>query len=138
MYILKKKNGNYVLQILDANSRQPLINAKMSASEQLKMSPMVENIGNGDYKINKEYAENVSSRIKGILNSKTPDFVETLNVLSDFGIYVDVNTLEAIYNISPHKYDNIVKSLLGKFNENIISLKNSDKLNFDNKKKIYS
>lgn len=131
----KEKNGQYVLQVLDANSREPLINAKMAAMEQVKMSPLVENIGNGDYTINKAYAENVSKRIKVVLdNFKNPDFTETANILSDFGIYVDGSTLEALYKIKPDKYINVVSNILRQFNINITAFKNSEKLNFDNKK----
>ncbi len=140
----KQKGGDYVLQVLDANSRQPLINAKLMVMEQIKTSPLVNNIGNGDYEINKEYANTTKNKIKIILNNLSnrklkPDFEEIRNVLSDFGLYVDESTLEALNNNVPERFINNIRNLFNQFSKNLTTLSDFrptekvEHLNFDNK-----
>ena len=68
MFFVYSKNnkGKFVLQVYDANSRQPLINIKTASSEQFKSSTLVENLGDGNYKINVGEAER-SSRVMNLV-----------------------------------------------------------------------
>ena len=136
MSTLKNNKGKFVLQVYDANSRQPLINIKTASSEQFKSSTLVENLGDGNYKINVGEAERSSRVMNLVRESKTPLFKETRESLADLGIYVEESTLEALHKQNPSKYKNNIDNLFKTFQANILQLKNKPTLSFENKREF--
>jgi len=130
----KEKNDKYVLQVMDANSREPLINKKLLIQEQFKSSNIVKNLGNNEYKLDKEKVAEFANRVILIRKSSFNDYDFVRDTLSEVGIYVDSDVLKAIDKSNSGKYKKLLLDVLTKISNNAISLQNKEALNFDNKK----
>jgi predicted NAD-dependent protein-ADP-ribosyltransferase YbiA (DUF1768 family) len=136
MYFIysKENKGNYVLQVLDANSRHPFIFTKNTILEQFKNSDIVENLGNGEYSLNKERAQEFINIANLISKSGNIGYETIRNFFATVGIYVEESTLEAMDKNDPGAFRNIVKNLTEQLKKNVIALKDYTKpLNFDEK-----
>ena len=130
----KEKNDKYVLQVMDANSREPLINKKLLIQEQFKSSNIVKNLGNNEYKLDKEKVAEFANRVILIRKSSFNDYDFVRDTLSEVGIYVDSDVLKAIDKSNSGKYKKLLLDVLTKISNNAINLQNKEALNFDNKK----
>lgn len=113
------RNGSFTLQVLDANSRNPLIGTKIAYGENLKTSPLIMSIDKNTYKINKSIAEELLGKIDKILKKgNDPSSQSIAEALSYFGVDVYPDVLQSISNEELGD-SSVAKTLLKALSDNL-------------------
>lgn len=129
----KTKDGSYKMELMDANSKNPLFIKRNNWNESFKNSPLIDKYNEGFFKLNQEGLKKYEELFDEL--QKNPSKESLNNYLRFVGINLNDKLLEDVFdvtNINNELYNNLLfntKGVINNINNNINRFKQVETLN---------
>jgi hypothetical protein len=134
-FILFKQNGDgsYKMELMDANSKDPLFIKRHTWNESFKNSVLVDKYNEGFFKLNQQGLEKYEELFNNLKNNPSKENLD--NYLKFLGIKLNSKLLENTFdnsNLDYEKYNNLLfedKGVINNLNNSVNKLKQIETLN---------
>ncbi len=129
----QSKDGSYKMEVMDANSKNPLFIKRAAWNESFKNSPLIDKYNEGFFKLNQEGLKKYETLFDEL--QKTPSIKALDNYLKFLGIKLNEKLLEDTFDegaVNNKLYNNLLfntKGVINNINNNINKFKQLELLN---------